>query len=630
MLQFSVNSSTRIFAFFGTDIQDYPKNFIDSLYTQGYVFFALDSKAIEYCLIMQYQYSIVNDWLTDKELLEIKNIAWECETNWYLKNKDYFTINEICWPEIDHMAMHWFWLDAILAGKLADLFKEDYIVELLLIKQELEVPVQLELDGSICKEIWINKLPNKVKCLKSKNYIHPLEFIDNPNIYSYNNQFLFSPRSFIAEKILYFIASDVELARSNELLRDFKNVFPNEVVFFPCNKPFVRDEIICTILNKWKIPIVAPVEDNEKISSQFSERLLNAYKNSIETSKLDIWGNYLSTLGFHFSYYCQIRWPKLIYHFTQYLHIFSKNRPKLIISSILNITEWHLPIIAAQRLDIPTISMPHSVSNYPSIRMLDTDIVKRFDYHFFRDNLYKNIMIQNCSITSKKLLPAKNCTDINSYNVKKTKSFSGNNLLKILILFSPTSTYRFPITNSRLIFPSKNPNKQIEAISFFTAIIKDFHGQISMRFKVHPSYSELELFAGIGEESFQYILPTDSELEPILDEADIVVGVNYYGSALIHSMHKNKPYINYITDNLFYSSFTDENVFFKLFTKNMINIFSEAEFRRVLKEFLYHPDIIMLNNAERKQILDYYFNNSNFPSSSEAVIKVLNYNLNHN
>ena len=44
------------------------------------------------------------------------------------------------------------------------------------------------------------------------------------------------------------------------------------------------------------------------------------------------------------------------------------------------------------------------------------------------------------------------------------------------------------------------------------------------------------------------MMPADSDLHSALQEADLVVGINYRGTALIHAMLASKPVVSFLTE----------------------------------------------------------------------------------
>ena len=223
-------NSKKIFAFFGTDIEGYSDNFLNNIVTEHYTILALDSRAIESASKSKVPYTIINDWISPNELMEIQDIAWDCEVNWFRNKKEDFLISGICWPELDHKAMSFFWLDSILSLKLSEKFYNNNVRELLLINQNVGSPVIYHLFGSICKTIWESELKDRVKFLESKKN----DFQNNSvfNIPPHIKQLLFSPVSFLKNKIAFF-ASDIELRRSHDLLLDLTSSFQEQVIIIP-------------------------------------------------------------------------------------------------------------------------------------------------------------------------------------------------------------------------------------------------------------------------------------------------------------------------------------------------------------------------------------------------------------
>lgn len=606
----------KIFAFFGVDVEGFNDNHFFTLNKQGYTFLALDSVAIERISRLNLPYTIIHDWLDVPDILQIQDSAWNCEINWFQEFREEFTYNGICWPEIDHMAMHWFWLEVLLSDRIVTIFRKNNIKNFLIISQNVSNLVFWDTSGSICKEIWKNEFENCITIIDKKTETFTNLKNNNENVFSKFNQFIYSPPEILKEKIAYCIGSNIEITRSTQIIQDLKRNFPNEIVFIPI---FVSEKDICKIVNQWKIPILAPVVDLiDKNLEDLKQKFSNGFQNSLKSSNNTIWRKYFSILNFYFLHFCQFRWPILNNFYVKYCDIFTHNKPKILINSVLNFAEWSIPVLAAKQVMIPTLSMPHGVLFDPSKRFLSSDLIHQYDFYLTNNLLSKEIVKLNCVLPDKKIRGCNNCIDTNEYIVKKKSHYFSRHKFSILILFNPVMMYQ-----GRLIYSTKNARIQIETLELFEKLSQKYSDSVEIKYKVHPGYPELELFYAANIPVEQKILPINSETESVLEETDLIFGVNYYGSALIQVLKNKKPFINYINDEPYMLSYQKESEAPKIFDSFIKSLYSPAEIIQCLDRLISDPSLLCQIIKKEEEFSKRYLNDSSYPSFSQIIKDII-------
>lgn len=654
-------SNPKLFVFSGADLYSFEENFLEELQIKGFGFLAIDVKAMEFASLHNFPYTIINDWLDTKTMLEIQEIAWDCENNWYTPVREEFTSNGVCWPEFDHVAMQWFWLDAITSLKLADAFRKRGIKELLIIKQKKPVPVVFFIGCGVHQTIWEKELadiitiiePNsgqdtshlrtgereRVQYIFSKldEFINSIKKIPSLKrrlkliihsiikiILSMIVQFkisiscVYSPPEILTGKIA-FLASPAELNRSHDLLKDLISTFPKNVVIIP--HQMTKVDVYKTI-KTWKIPVIQ-IPENSNVDFTISKKFLKGYEDLTKESSERTWESIVDDVRFHFLYYCQNRWPNLNHLFKSYLKIFLKNPPKVIIGAALNYAEWHLPILAAKKCEIKTISIPHGVNFVSStVGASESEQELLFDYNLYREKINKEILHQIDGIHEKKLVACKNCTDVNSHSTQIVKSSFSQNAWKILVLFDPT--YRYSNEKYPLIYPMyKNPQIQIDAIKNLNSPPDDLKGKISIKFKVHPFFSELELFRAAGGDAVKNVLPTDTQLQSVLEETDLVIGVNYFGSALFHALKNNNSIILYCNDDFFETSYNRDGEFFALFGNSIKIAKNSDDLWNLIRTFFTDPAVSTKMKLDVTVFSKQFLDNSSFPTIGNVVKEII-------
>jgi hypothetical protein len=652
------NINFKIFAFYGSDLEGYPDFFLECLYKKGYGLLALDVKSIEFASLHKLPYTIINDWLDTKTMLEIRDIAEGCEINWFKPVREEFTSNGVCWPEFDHVAMQSFWLDAITSLKLANFFRVCGIEELLIVKQKNPIPVVFNRGCDVCKILWENELADLIRIIESKgvpdniiinngdrNKFKYIIFKMNGFIYSLKKspslksrlsiiinstnkitsyillQFqssisrVYSSPENLTGKIA-FLASGIELSRSNDILQDLITTFPKNVVIIP--HQMSKSDANLTI-KKWEIPIIK-ISEKWIVEPHVSKKFTKGYQDLIKISKGRVEDKIVSVLRFHFLYYCQYRWPMLNNFLNHYLNVFLRNPPKIIISAALNLAEWHIPILAAKRCGIKTISIPHGV-------VFGSGSVKGlfFDYDLYLNQISKEILQQIAGINENQLIPCKNCTDVNSHPTRVIKPKFSQNSWKILVLFAETTNLSLNINNS-CIYPFRNPKIQMEAIKILSSPPEDLKEKISLKFKVHPTFSELELFNAVGEDFLNNVLPTDTQLEPVLDETDLVIGVNYHGSAFVHAIKNKKPMIFYYSDEFFENGLKKSKSLYELLSNNVTIVHTSDELWDLIRNFFTDPVVSAQMKSDVSLFSNQFLDNSSYPTIGNVIEELLRRN----
>ena len=90
-----------------------------------------------------------------------------------------------------------------------------------------------------------------------------------------------------------------------------------------------------------------------------------------------------------------------------------------------------------------------------------------------------------------------------------------------------------------------SPASQLTALKALDSIPPDISEKVTLSVKVNPNprYAESELFSLATKSLGEKVLPLTTGLESVLEQVDLVVAVNYCGSALIHVLRYHKPAI---------------------------------------------------------------------------------------
>lgn len=652
----------KILAFSGSDLKESPDFFLKKIQSSGYSLLALDVKAIELASISNLPYTIINDWLDTKMLHKIRDIAWEFENNWYKPVQESFTSSGICWPEFDHDAMNNFWLDVITSYVLVDTFRDLKIEELMIIKQEIPVPMVYRQGNGVYKIIWENEMSDVLNIINVKRQRDDKKSSNNPSNrlqYLFNKKiefqkllkrgssqknldlmikkgienFIFFPIDYLISSLssfitsyqkltgkIVFFASDTELSRSKDLIHDLIMTFPGYAVIISQKREKLRGY---QITKKLKIPAIT-VKDNYRTPSDIKEKFLNGYQELLKSKNKALECKIFTLFQFHFYYYCQFRWPTLDREFNDYLNLFSQCPPKILIGASVNRPNWLIPILAAKRCGIKTLSIPHAVGQVIPTEEFPLTIKNHlFDFELCYNEITKKYLNSFCTNNKSKKIICKNCTDTYSHQGRFIKPNYPQKSWNVLVVFTPT-TYMNPNIKYPPIYPyNKNPKIQMDIIRKMQSPPKDFKEKISIKFKVHPYSSELELFYALGRDTFNALLPVESELQPILNETDIVIGANYNGSVITHALLNLKPVVLLNNDKLFDRDYKGSEIYFSLFNNSIKYVHTIDELWDLIRRYFTDPSFAEEMKKDVSIFAKEYLDNSNYPTIGCILEEIL-------
>ena len=88
----------KILAFFGSDLEYEKNTLLQEYYANSWTMLALDVDAIIKCKRSCVPYILVDDLLEDSQRVDAKSASSQWEKEWFLPEKELFTINGVCGP----------------------------------------------------------------------------------------------------------------------------------------------------------------------------------------------------------------------------------------------------------------------------------------------------------------------------------------------------------------------------------------------------------------------------------------------------------------------------------------------------------------------------------------------------
>ena len=528
------SSFHKLFIFFGTDIERYGHKFLQESHSQGYTLLPLDSSAVGFARGAKLPFGLIDEYVGLDALLRSRREAAEFYRNWFKPAGNEFTSEDICWPEFDLEAMRWFWQDVAITFELAEAFQKRGGSQLQFFHQEVLRPsvfyYRNDIHAVILNQLFPNKaLPVSIPEAKVKNSIDyfsrmRITFDDT------SGRPLYNPDIFKDRIVLAF--NPGESYRFGHVIEQLTREFPGEVavmLIFPSSAHEKK------LSEKYSIPVVSP-RQLDFMEPEYQSRFFNGYNKLVQNTPGRL-GWTINVLKYHFDNYCRYRWPAFVSNFHTWLNLWKRIRPKAVVVSALSDGESRLPAEAANRYDTPTFAIPHGAA---FVIEKTSKVVSKYVLY---SSGHQKTHFRGNGVAPDRLICCRNLRAINEHPVVVRESFGEKKNWRILALMNPTKI-------DSVINPTIEPSKQIEALKILDKPPADIAGQISLIVKVHPGFPELELVSSVSSSLAKKILPPDTDLQTVVEQVDLVVAVNYFGSALVQVLCSSKPVIFLTTDRL--------------------------------------------------------------------------------
>ncbi len=544
----------KVLAYLGSDLNGRNSiKFLRHASRRGYTLLALDSSAMAEATRSGVGYILIDDILGADETASALDKAALCERMWFHAAKAEFTVEEICWPEVDRPSMHWFWRDSMVALALAKAFQDLGCRDVAFFGNLLANPQIWSGRSDTWGRLWKKELAEKARELTILEPIRATYWLrafsrmtrrigvtPRGSPYSGNSRRMEN----LSGKIV-FVMSYQESHRFGPILSTLSEAYPNQVgVVLTGNYPSLAQELS----QQWSIPVLpgppAPPSTlipalaasiRLPIRSGLGRRFMEAYRRTARAAAGQAWEVPLRTLDFHFRYYALYRWPRLSDKVAGFwFRIWSRNLPKAVIGSTDESCEIRLAFKAAKRLGIPTVTIPHGVvesTSYPS---------KTSDVALYGVELQKQYYHKIRGVPVSRLKRCKGLIYREEYPNLRGSSYFTREDCRVLLLTNPTS----PGTT---LAPYLSLKAQAMALQQLCNVPGDLSSKVEMVIKVHPHYSDLDIIASAAPDLCERVLPRRADLHSVLQETDLVVGVNYEGSALAHALRAGKPSVVFLT-----------------------------------------------------------------------------------
>jgi hypothetical protein len=253
----------------------------------------------------------------------------------------------------------------------------------------------------------------------------------------------------------------------------------------------------------------------------------------------DVLGSAFDGCEFHFAYYATRRWPNLIDLSASWRRLWASRAPKVVIISTLEDARSQLPARSAAALGIPTVAIPHGASDvkYRGETSAGTVLhVNRLQGDAYRASGVPDHKLRGCrGIVMAHEYPLNSHVQVDPGTTR------------IVVLVDAVS-YAAP---GRVLMDSLVMHgDQITALRSVAQKPDDLDVQVLV--KTHPAFPDFEIIRAAAPGLEDRLLPLDSDLVSLLSATDLVVAVNYVGSALFEVARARRPTILFWNSPMFW------------------------------------------------------------------------------
>lgn len=502
----------------------------------GAALLALDAPAIASTLRSGVPCVTADDLLSREEWIEVRRLAARCGELWYEGARELFTVDGVCWPEIDREAMYWFWLDVLAAQALGRRIGEMGRIR---VAGPLGIPRRPGLyyyPSDVTAAWWGRTLPGaRVDPPTAGALLAALRAAAGRKYDSLASRRRNGRPAAAAGTVprggVVLAMNSGEARRFESLVARLASNLPGRFAVAIASRQLDEGRRIAA---EHGVPALEPAA--ERRTSGLAGRFEEGVRETLRTAAGEPWEGPLRLLGFHFRHFCRRRWPRLAASLRAWRSLWEAVDPGLVVVSSLPDAESQVPGAAAGVLGIATASIPHGGGR---TRAVGLPAAGRLLYA----NETMRRTLEREGGGARRMLPCRGLTPRSAYRAEEAAAFPGPGDWRVLALATSTG---FPGTQAWRI----RPRAQIAALRALAAPPEDVAGRLSLLVKTHPGHSDLELLAAVDVGLAGRIAPPKADLHALLEEADLVLALNYFGSALVHALRAPRPVIFFVTDDL--------------------------------------------------------------------------------
>lgn len=607
----------RLLAFFGSDVEDRSPELLREAFSKGYTVLALDASAIGIATKAKVPYTLIDDWIDSTAMLQAREKAAACEQRWFQAARDKFTLDRVCWPEFDHHAMNWFWADIMLAMALVETFRACDVQEVTFFQSHSRRPAVYYSPSDVSGSLWEAELPGVAKPYKLQQATSTiLQKLFSYRLLRYTRSRVgkvvrqirrrsttVTVPSAIRGKVVVLAFNPGEFHRFTPVIRQLYKSLPGKIAAAILSPDQATADRIAA---EWSIP-VALGPSSIAADPAPGQQFLRGYAQALDAAGGQPWQKPLKHLQFHFEYYCKQRWPMLADRLRFWSELWRVACPKAVLVSQLQDSESQLPAEAAKHLGIPALSISHGAGpGRPRYVVPSTCILYSLST--------QRSVFERSGVPAHRLIACRDVVVENEYPVIPIRMGTARHAWRLLALTDP-------IGSSGCLSPTTSPIAQLEALRTLDSPPTDIAKKLSLKIKVHPKYTDVELFGTVSNRLSDNVLPPDSELKSVLKDTDLVVAVNYCGSALVHVLRAGKPLVLFWTD--FLIGKVEPHAHADLFLPAGTLVRNLGEFWDLVRRFFTDSEVGRRMRLKAQEFCRNNLDDSNYPGIDEVVDGIL-------
>ncbi len=615
----------KVLAFFGSDLDPVTGHeFLRKSSREGYTLLALDSDAMASAAGAGLDYTLMDDWVSPEAMLRAIEDAAICETGWYEPARDEFTVDGICWPECDLLAMHWFWRTAMIAQLASKEFSRRQIEELKFFGRHFARPAALTERSEVWNALWKDELRERAVELRSrerrkktqKTELLSRAFTRLKSLVGKSGRNPSGGERVVREGSIILMLAQLDMHRTVPVIEELSQHFPGRVAGVT-GGPYrtvaseMSGQLGIPVLPGAPSPLspqvpLAPLWLRTTIDSGLEAKFQHGYRSALESSKGRVWERVLRVDRFHFNYYLKHRWPFLHKRtFPFWLQLWCDAKPALILVSNIN-AYYQSACVAARRLGIETALIPHGgVQGFPRslTKLLLTDYVVYEGEHQRRT-------FEKAGAVPSVLRGCRAILGRNEYPTRALQMGISKERLRIVALLNP-------IADGQNLIPLITAKAQFEACRVLASPPTDVEKKVDIYLKVHPQYSDLGIISAASADLRSRLLPPESDLKQLLGETDLFLAVHYMGTALVPVLLAGKPVIYFLTEPEVMLGRPDWNL--TLLMEGTLLVRNADDLWDTIKAFCSDPEVKSKMELKSRQFARKCLDTSGFPEMGELI-----------
>ena len=488
-----------------------------------------------------------DDWLDAAARRDISRIRQLCSGGWFAGQRDAFTSAGVCWPEIDQVMMSGFWEEHALQLALADVFVGAGVARLSFFRGSGNRPSLHRSPADTFGRTWEQVLSDRlvVDVLPGPTgESMPMAIADRVGRRLRRvgaavraGAVRLPRRQQLRGRVVVAVGED-EAARFESHVMELADAFDGHVV------AVVLEPDTATALvrgARWRLPVLpGPPPRPEVDTGDFAAALARSRAASAGTP----WESALAGAPFQFEHFAHVRWPRQVSVLRGWMQLWDDLAPSAVVVSSLDDARSQLPAVAAKRAGIPSVAMPHAAFYAKTRAEVESD------WLLYGSSLQRRAFTAAGAPGGQLLpyVPPGAAGRPLPSGATAAAAAAEPRALTVLALTNPVNEDH----PGRVINDcSLGHRDQLTALSILFDAPSDLAALgLHVRLKTHPLYPDLPLLLAAGPAVAAAALPSSARLDEELAAADVVVGVNYVGSAIAGVAAARKPLVHLWTSPL--------------------------------------------------------------------------------